>query len=192
MSFVSTYLTPTKIYNRDLSSVWFRANVKRLSAVESNCYNDRKALLGNRYWDFILFIFFYPNLAAVQCTISNVNINPCAEAAEDFPCKVKRGRSVSLEFDLAPEFPVGSLHSQAYWAQGSLDLPLQNMDTDGCKNTACPIQERTTAQYKWTLNVEKKFPVRGYDVKLKLTSQDPNNFCCFIFKIKLTKWGAQG
>lgn len=93
---------------------------------------------------------------------------------------------MAIDFDVTPDFPVETLHSQAYWANGLMDLPLVGMDTDGCHATSCPIQPGTTNAYHWTLDVDKKFPTRQFNVKMKLKNQE-ENFCCFLFKIKLTK-----
>lgn len=119
--------------------------------------------------------------------MSNVAINPCPEAAENLPCRVKKGRSVEISFDINPEFPVEALHSQAYWANGRMDLPLVGMDTDGCKSTTCPIEAGATQSYHWTLDVDKRFPTRPFNVKMKLKNTKDDNFCCFMFNIKLTK-----
>lgn len=120
---------------------------------------------------------------------------------------------MAISFDVTPEFAVTKWHSQAYWAKNPrTDLPLIGMDTDGCKSTTCPVESGATQSYQWTFDVDKKFPAQTFNVKMKLTSQekdaqdkvgqemggqdmvgqdkivkDDNNFCCFIFVIKLTK-----
>lgn len=88
---------------------------------------------------------------------------------------------------MTPEFAVDSLHSQAYWASGRMDLPLVGMENDGCKMTTCPLAAGNTQPYRWTLDVDKKFPSRQYNVKMMMKSQDEKKFCCFMFNIKLTK-----
>lgn len=115
-------------------------------------------------------------------------ITPCPEAAENLPCRVKKGRSVSIDFDFTPEFAMDTIHSQAYWAKGDVDLPLIGMENDGCKSTTCPVAERATQSYHWTFDVDKKFPTRQFNVKMKMKNQQ-EDFCCFIFSIRLTKWG---
>ena len=127
-----------------------------------------------------------PPPAVLQCTVSNVAITPCPEAAEGQPCRVKKGRNVAIDFDITTEFPAETLHSQAYWAKGSVDLPLIPMENDGCKSTQCPIAIGATHSYHWSLDVDKKYPARPFPVKMKLTNED-GNFCCFQFNIKLTK-----
>lgn len=125
-------------------------------------------------------------IAPKECTVSNVHINPCPEADEGHPCRVKKGRTVSISYDLTPTFRIETLESQAYWPNGRVDLPLVGMETDGCKSTTCPIEENTTKSYQWHLDVDKKFPTRQYTVKMMMKSQE-ENFCCFLFTIKLTK-----
>lgn len=151
------------------------AQWQRLSA---QCYRTTS----NNY-DFPFSDYF---AAEQQCTISNVEVTPCPEAAEDKPCRVKKGRSVSIAFDMQPSFSGESLESQAYWATGRTDLPLIGMDTDGCKATTCPIVAGTTQRYQWSLDVDKKFPSRQFNVKMKVKTPE-ENFCCFMFNIKLTK-----
>lgn len=93
---------------------------------------------------------------------------------------------MSITYDIKPEFQVDTLFSQAYWAKGSMDLPLLGMETDGCKSTNCPIAPGTTQSYQWDLDVDKKFPTRPFTVKMKMENQK-QDFCCFLFNIKLVK-----
>ncbi|XP_059607676.1 MD-2-related lipid-recognition protein-like [Phlebotomus argentipes] len=120
------------------------------------------------------------------CTIHAVRINPCPEAENDQPCKIKRGRSASIEFDYAMEFQATELDSRMYWNNEGVDLPLIGVDTNGCNMVSCPIEANANNTYVWTLNVSKKFPIRVFDIKVKIKNQD-NNFCCFLTKIRLTK-----
>ncbi|XP_055693991.1 MD-2-related lipid-recognition protein-like [Lutzomyia longipalpis] len=122
----------------------------------------------------------------LACTIHAVRINPCPEAANDLPCKIKRGRSASIEFDYSSEFRATELDSRVYWSNEGVDLPLIGVDTNGCNIVTCPIEANINNTYTWTLNVSKKFPIRQFDIKMKIKNED-ENFCCFLTKIRLTK-----
>lgn len=44
------------------------------------------------------FFFFIPG----NCVINEVRVDPCPEAKQDKSCKVKRGRSATIEYDYTP------------------------------------------------------------------------------------------
>ncbi|XP_055706621.1 MD-2-related lipid-recognition protein-like [Phlebotomus papatasi] len=121
-----------------------------------------------------------------DCTIHAVRINPCPEAENDQPCKVKRGRSATIEFDYSTAFRATELDSRIYWSNEGVDLPLIGVDTNGCNIVSCPVEANVNNTYAWTLNVSKKFPIRTFDIKMKIKNED-DNFCCFLTKIRLTK-----
>uniref|UniRef100_A0A1B0CJX2 MD-2-related lipid-recognition domain-containing protein n=1 Tax=Lutzomyia longipalpis TaxID=7200 RepID=A0A1B0CJX2_LUTLO len=110
----------------------------------------------------------------LACTIHAVRINPCPEAAKDLPCKIKRGRSASIEFDYSSEFRATELDSRVYWSNEGVDLPLIGVDTNGCNIVTCPIEANINNTYTWTLNVSKKFPIRQFDIKMKIKNEDEN------------------
>ncbi|XP_055384636.1 MD-2-related lipid-recognition protein-like [Condylostylus longicornis] len=119
------------------------------------------------------------------CTVSNVKINPCPEAASNKPCVIKRGKTADIEFDFIPKNDADSLVGQVYWATEA-DLPLTGMDTDACKHTACPVVKGTKQTYKYSLQIAKKFPINTYDIKWRLTSGNKVD-CCFITAIELKR-----
>ncbi|GAB0087675.1 hypothetical protein DMENIID0001_020140 [Sergentomyia squamirostris] len=120
------------------------------------------------------------------CTIHAVRINPCPESANDQPCKIKRGRSATIEFDYATDYGTNEMDSRIYWSNDGVDLPLIGVETNGCNIVTCPVVANVNHTYAWTLNVSKKFPIRTFDIKMKIKNQD-ENFCCFLTKIRLTK-----
>uniref|UniRef100_A0A1L8DQG5 Putative niemann-pick type c2 n=1 Tax=Nyssomyia neivai TaxID=330878 RepID=A0A1L8DQG5_9DIPT len=122
----------------------------------------------------------------LACQIHAVRINPCPESSSDLPCKIKRGRSASIEFDYSTDFRATELDSRVYWNNEGVDLPLIGVDTNGCNIVSCPIEAHVNNTYTWTLNVSKKFPIRTFDIKMKVKNED-ENFCCFLTKIRLTK-----
>lgn len=83
------------------------------------------------------------------------------------------------------EFSSDSLHSRAYWDNGLVDLPLLDMETDGCKTTTCPIVEGNRQTYSYDLKLSRAFPTGVYLVKWRLTGENDDDQCCFKFKIQL-------
>ncbi|KAL0123573.1 hypothetical protein PUN28_005826 [Cardiocondyla obscurior] len=121
----------------------------------------------------------------VQCTVHEVRVDPCTEAAEKKPCSQKRGRNATISFDYTSQFG-GSLSSRAYWASEIVDLPFLGMSTDACTSTVCPGTPGQKQTYTNVIHISKKFPPRTYDVKWKLWNEQEQE-CCFIFQIKLIK-----
>jgi Niemann-Pick C2 protein len=119
------------------------------------------------------------------CTIHEVRVDPCREAAEKKPCSLKRGSDASINFDYTPQFN-GNLSSRAYWASEIVDLPFVGMPLDACTSTVCPASPGQKQSYSVLLHISKKFPARTYDVKWKLWNEQEQE-CCFMFQIKLVK-----
>lgn len=46
-----------------------------------------------------MYVKFVLQLFTGNCKIHEVRVEPCPEAEEDKPCKVKRGKSATIEFD---------------------------------------------------------------------------------------------
>ncbi|XP_033208380.1 MD-2-related lipid-recognition protein-like [Belonocnema kinseyi] len=126
-----------------------------------------------------------PN-APLNCTVHEVRVDPCKEADQGKPCKIKRGIDASISFDFTPNFDATTAESRAYWVSPLMDLPFVGMETDACKATQCPIVKAQKKSYTMHLPIAKSFPIRAYDVKWKLWN-DKEQDCCFIFQIKLTK-----
>lgn len=120
-----------------------------------------------------------------NCSVKALRITPCPESAEGKPCKIKRGDSVELAVDFTPDQPVSELSGRAYWTNQLVDLPLLGMDTNACNYTACPLQPNKMQTYTYKLEISPFFPIRAYDVKWKLWSE--NTECCFITAIKLVR-----
>lgn len=126
-----------------------------------------------------------------QCTVHEVRINPCPESVDHKPCKIKRGKSASIEFDYTTDFNSSSAHGQVYWESDEGDLPFLGMNTQACQHTSCPIVTSTRQTYAYTLDVAKKFPARTYLIKWILRNpqqpEESTEMCCFRTKIKLVK-----
>ncbi|XP_015114239.1 MD-2-related lipid-recognition protein [Diachasma alloeum] len=128
----------------------------------------------------------YREPTQTNCTVHELRINPCAEAAEGKPCRVKRGTDASIEFDYTTNFAADTLQGRAYWANKLMDVPFLGMETNACLSTPCPLKADTKQTYKMALHVDTKYPARSFDVKWKLWNQQEQE-CCIVFQIKLTK-----
>ncbi|XP_015171621.1 PREDICTED: MD-2-related lipid-recognition protein-like [Polistes dominula] len=124
--------------------------------------------------------------AVSNCTIHEVRVDPCREAAENKPCKIKRGHNSSISFDYTPNFDGEKLETRGYWASALADLPFLGMNSDACTMTKCPVVSGQKQTYNVQLFISKKFPVRTYDLKWKMWNEREQE-CCFMFQIKLHK-----
>ncbi|XP_014273720.3 NPC intracellular cholesterol transporter 2 [Halyomorpha halys] len=131
---------------------------------------------------------YYSGQNGKQCTVSDVEIEPCPEAARNEPCKIKRGEFASIGFKYTLDFePVEPLKTRAYWATVLADLPFVGMDTDLCKVTECPVVKGVQKSYNYSLAISKSFPAQKFDIKCKIWEENkgPERECCFMFKIRL-------
>ncbi|XP_015587119.1 MD-2-related lipid-recognition protein [Cephus cinctus] len=128
---------------------------------------------------------YEPNVP-INCTVHEVRVNPCKEAAQNKPCRLKRGHDASISFDYTADFEGTALESRAYWATEVVDLPFLGMETNACTATECPVTPGKKQSYTVSLPISKKYPVRTYDVKWKLWNEQQQE-CCFKFQIKLHK-----
>ncbi|XP_012284574.1 MD-2-related lipid-recognition protein [Orussus abietinus] len=122
----------------------------------------------------------------LNCTIHEVRVDPCKEAPEGKPCRIRRGHDANISFDYTAEFEGDKLEGRAYWANQVVDLPFLGMETDACVATPCPATPGKKQTYEFRLPLAKKLPVRTYDVKWKLWN-DKEQECCLIVQVKLTK-----
>ncbi|KAJ6646729.1 NPC intracellular cholesterol transporter 2 [Pseudolycoriella hygida] len=125
-----------------------------------------------------------------QCTIHAVRVNPCPQAADNNanPCHIKRGRSASIDFDYTAGFDATNGKGEVFWMSAEGDLPFLGMDSNACSFTQCPIKKDERKTYSQTFETKRKYPARIFDIKWKLSNADnPQEFCCFVMKIKLTK-----
>ncbi|KAG7198056.1 hypothetical protein KM043_018228 [Ampulex compressa] len=122
----------------------------------------------------------------INCIVHEVRVNPCQEAAEHKPCKLKRGHAANISFNYTANFEGTELKSRAYWSSEVADLPFMGMSTNACSATPCPAVSGLTQIYNTSLNISKTFPVRTYKLKWKLWNEEEQE-CCFMFYIKLQK-----
>uniref|UniRef100_A0A182RKT1 ML domain-containing protein n=1 Tax=Anopheles funestus TaxID=62324 RepID=A0A182RKT1_ANOFN len=121
-----------------------------------------------------------------KCTIHEVSITPCTEAAEGTACTVYRGTNVSITFDFTPNFAANELTADVSWTRPNFDLPFIGMDTAACKHTNCPVSSGNRQTYAYDLPIKKEYPPQHYDVKWKLTSENKDS-CCLIVQINITR-----
>ncbi|XP_011303913.1 MD-2-related lipid-recognition protein-like [Fopius arisanus] len=111
----------------------------------------------------------YPENTQINCTVHELRINPCPEAAEEKPCRVKRGTNASIEFDYTTNFAADTLEGRAYWANQLIDLPFLGMSTNACASTPCPLKPDTKQTYKMTLEISEKYPAVSNKYLNKIT-----------------------
>ncbi|KAK6634008.1 hypothetical protein RUM44_004615 [Polyplax serrata] len=94
----------------------------------------------------------------MNCKVDAVRVTPCAEAEENKPCVIKRGKTATIEFDYEPSGNYSDLETRAYWASVTGDLPFIGMDTNGCAHTECPTTPPKET-FSYNLSLSKKLPV---------------------------------
>ncbi|GJQ82334.1 hypothetical protein Trydic_g407 [Trypoxylus dichotomus] len=119
------------------------------------------------------------------CDVNEVRIDPCKEASRNQACRIKRGKLASIDVYFTPKIAAQTLHSQPYWYNGINHIPLEGMDTDGCKTTTCPLQSGVKQQYRYELQLKPDYPLATYTVRWNLTSGTDG--CCFSVRLKLTR-----
>ncbi|CAK9834223.1 MD-2-related lipid-recognition protein [Anthophora retusa] len=129
----------------------------------------------------------YPDpQAPTNCTIHEVYVDPCKEAAEAKPCKIKKGVVGNMTFHYTPAFSSEKMQGRIFWASQVMDIPFLGMDPDACLATSCPIEAGQRNTYHVQIPILKKYPVRTYDLKWKIWNEQEQE-CCFMFQIKITK-----
>ncbi|XP_051176486.1 MD-2-related lipid-recognition protein-like [Leptopilina boulardi] len=120
------------------------------------------------------------------CTIQNVQVIPCKEAANNQPCKLKKEKDAQITFNYTANFNAENAVSQAYWDSGILDIALAGMNTNACKNTKCPIVKNESSYYDIKIHMSKLFPSKEFKVKWKLWNKEQvDELCCFTINIRI-------
>ncbi|XP_017886992.1 MD-2-related lipid-recognition protein-like [Ceratina calcarata] len=121
-----------------------------------------------------------------NCTVHEVNIDPCKEAAENKPCKLKRGIVGNMTFHYTPTFSSDKLEGRIYWVSQLADIPFLGLNSNACLMTNCPIEAGQKNIYRVQVPILKEYPVRTYNLKWKIWN-DQEEECCFQYQIKITK-----
>uniref|UniRef100_A0A499FUT3 MD-2-related lipid-recognition domain-containing protein n=1 Tax=Anopheles farauti TaxID=69004 RepID=A0A499FUT3_9DIPT len=125
-----------------------------------------------------------------DCTINEVTITPCPEAAEGNICNLHRNKNVSLSFDFTPKFNAENLIAEVVWTRQLFDTPFMGMDSAACNYTTCPIHSGQRQTYTYQLEISKRYPPKQYDVKWMLRDQYYKS-CCFIVPINIVAGKAK-
>lgn len=89
-----------------------------------------------------------------KCAIGEVRVDPCPK----MPCKVKRGRNVTIDFDFTPQFDATALENDVYWASPDGDLPWEGLRKDACRFVDCPLKKDQVNNYVYAVEIDKLAP----------------------------------
>ncbi|XP_016950838.1 MD-2-related lipid-recognition protein [Drosophila biarmipes] len=122
------------------------------------------------------------------CTIQQVRVSPCPEAASNAACHIRRRRSSAMSFDFTPNFDADTLEASLGWAKSeTVELPLLTMDREACKYTPCPVRSGVTQTYTTEVPIEAKFPLSPYTIRWALKDPASGKRCCFTIDIKVVR-----
>ncbi|KZC12796.1 MD-2-related lipid-recognition protein, partial [Dufourea novaeangliae] len=97
--------------------------------------------------------------APSNCTVTEVYIDPCKEAAEGKPCKVRRGVTSNMTIHYTPNFSADTMVGRVFWASQLTDIPFLGMSSEACSSTTCPIAAGQSNVYHAQIPILKKYPV---------------------------------
>nr|XP_019536382.1 MD-2-related lipid-recognition protein [Aedes albopictus]XP_019556862.1 MD-2-related lipid-recognition protein-like [Aedes albopictus] len=120
---------------------------------------------------------------SVKCTVHEVRVHPCPEAAQNKPCVMLKGTNATIAFDYTPEFDAQVATAKAFWAS-AVDLPFAGLDQEACKYTSCPVAAGQRQSYSYDLPIMKSYPTRQYKVKWQLLNE-ANEMCCFLIEMAI-------
>ncbi|KAH8381766.1 hypothetical protein KR009_000029, partial [Drosophila setifemur] len=132
---------------------------------------------------------FHPCADSVDtCTIHEVRVNPCPQAAQNIACNIRRRRSSEMSFDFTPHFDADTLEAGLGWAKSEdVELPLLSMDRAACKYTTCPVRNGQKQTYTTLVPIEAKFPLNSYTIRWALKDPVTSKRCCFTIDIKVVR-----
>ncbi|EDV90585.1 GH14101 [Drosophila grimshawi] len=98
------------------------------------------------------------------CSIDEVRVDPCPQAATNTPCRLRRRHPSRISFDFTPKFDAEHLVSSLGWAKSETEeLPLLTLERDSCKNT------------------------HTYTIRWALKDEVSSKRCCFTIVIKVVR-----
>ncbi|KAH8417733.1 hypothetical protein KR222_004865 [Zaprionus bogoriensis] len=122
------------------------------------------------------------------CTIDQVRVDPCPQAAKRAPCHIRRRRPTRMAFDFTPKFDADVLEASLVWAKSETEeLPLITMERDACKTTNCPVRSGVQQTYTLEVPIEHKFPLSSYLIRWALKDPVSGKRCCFTVDIKVVR-----
>lgn len=121
-----------------------------------------------------------------SCNIQKVIVDPCPDAESNEPCKVKQGGHGAITVHFTPQFSASNVSSLASWDQSLVNLPFEDMDSDGCKYMKCPMEKDVPTTYSYKIPIKATYPPDIYTVKWKVqNAEDTTKECCFRFRLKI-------
>ncbi|XP_008179670.1 MD-2-related lipid-recognition protein-like [Acyrthosiphon pisum] len=120
-----------------------------------------------------------------QCSVRDLYIDPCPEAAYNLPCEWSENASTSIAFTYNPEFRANLPKTQLYAETFLMDLPFLNVNTDACLYTNCPVVKNTDQHWLFNLFVPYNYGRMNYRVKFMMWDNIYHQQCCFKFDINI-------
>ncbi|EDW39245.1 GL13990 [Drosophila persimilis] len=122
------------------------------------------------------------------CTVDQVRVSPCPQAASNAACHIRRRRPAVMSFDFTPQFDADSLGATLGWVKDeNTELPLLSLERDACKATGCPVRSGVQATYTTEVPIEAKFPLSAYTIRWALKDPASGKRCCFLIDIKVVR-----
>lgn len=126
--------------------------------------------------------------SADVCSIDEVRVEPCPQAAENAACHIRRRRPARMSFDFTPKFDADTLESTLGWVKSETEeLPLITMPRDACKATPCPVRNGVKQTYSLDVPIESKFPTSAYTIRWAIKDPQSGKRCCFTIDIKVVR-----
>lgn len=126
--------------------------------------------------------------SADVCSIDQVRVDPCPQAAKNAACHIRRRRPAQMSFDFTPKFDAETLVATLGWVKSETEeLPLITMDRDACKATGCPVRNGVQQTYTLDVPIESKFPLSPYKIRWAVKDPVSGKRCCFTIDIKVVR-----
>ncbi|XP_068153263.1 MD-2-related lipid-recognition protein [Drosophila tropicalis] len=126
--------------------------------------------------------------SADVCSIDEVRVTPCPEAAQRAACHIHRRRPAQMSFDFTPKFDADNLVATLGWVKSeTIELPLVTLERDGCKSATCPVRNGVKNTYTIDVPIEAKFPLSSYTIRWALKDPVSQKRCCFTIDIKVVR-----
>jgi len=125
--------------------------------------------------------------------VTEVRIIPCPLPGNgaDHPCRLQRGNTSTISVDFVPEREITGLRASLSWVMTpGIELPFPGLEQNGCNSLtegSCPLQPNTRYTWTATIKLADAYPLRTYNLKLKLTDGYPaqNVVLCETFAVQL-------
>ncbi|XP_050539909.1 MD-2-related lipid-recognition protein-like [Daktulosphaira vitifoliae] len=133
----------------------------------------------------------FRHCAHSNCTITNLNINPCPEALYNKSCEIFLGNNVTITFDYFPYFNSQEPKVSLSKVKQLIDYPLLENYHDGCLYTSCPIQNNVLQKFKIEIKATESVRMGVNRTKLRLWdsshTRKTDDECCIYFSMKFVE-----